>query len=357
MKTLFVAGSFDEKGGKYSSLADKIYSSTGIQADYYNGGNYSHLLKLAEEVGKYDIVFWLARIPEDKPRISATLKEKGAFIFVSSKRNLDEKLTTFDMIYDALKIKSNLVLEFKKKEEKYVARVIDPLGNVFLDWESNFELVGKVLGKRTRELTGYTRVRSESVGEKVDSSVNEEFLEAIKFHAESFSKFTYENPEAINRHMGNASFRCTNGFPSFRKEGLIYVSKRNFDKRGIDKDSFVAVNENSETLKYHGVKKPSVDTPIQIKLYQNYKNINYMLHSHCYIENAPFTSRIIPCGALEEVDEIKKIITGENSRFFAVNLLGHGSLVASENISKIKDLPYYDRNLPEIHKNYLEDLI
>jgi hypothetical protein len=65
------------------------------------------------------------------------LKEKGSFIFVSSKRNLDEKFTTFDMIHDALKIKSNLMLEFKKNENLYEARVLDPLGNVFLNWEKS----------------------------------------------------------------------------------------------------------------------------------------------------------------------------------------------------------------------------
>jgi hypothetical protein len=356
MKSLFVGGSFDEQNGKFSNLADKIHSSLGFETQYYNGGNYQDLLKLAEDVGKYETVFWLARIPEDKPRISATLKENGNFIFVSSKRNMDEKLTTFDMIYDALKIKSNLMLEFKRNEMVYLARVLDPLGNVFLDFNSNFELVGKVLGKRTKELASYTRVRTESIGEKIDPLVDEEFLGLIKHYAGSFSDFVYNNPEAINRHMGNASFRCASGFPSFRKDGLVYVSRRNVDKRGVDSDSFVAVDVNAPKLSYYGVKKPSVDTPIQVKLYQNYSNLNFMLHSHNYVRNAKFTDRIIPCGAVEEADEIMSLFPDKDVKAFSVNLKGHGSLVASSNLDYFKNLDYFARPIPEFHSDYLEDL-
>lgn len=40
----------------------------------------------------------------------------------------------------------------------------------------------------------------------------------------------------------NVSFRCEKGFPSFRDKNIIYVSKRNMDKRMIGKEGFVAVN-------------------------------------------------------------------------------------------------------------------
>lgn len=356
MKTLFVAGSFDDDKGWFSSLGARLYSACGLDGDYYNGGNYSALLKIAENSGKYDAVIWLAKIPEDKPRISATLKEYGNFVFVSSKRNLNQKLTTFDIVSDALKIKSNLVLEFKKSQDKYSARVLDPLGNAFLDWSNDFDLVGKVLGKRTKELLGYTRVRSECVGENLSREVDKNFLELIREYAGSFSNFINDHPEAMGRFMGNASFRCTKGFPSYRKDGLIYVSRRNVDKRGIESSSFVAVDANSLHPNYFGVKKPSVDTPIQLRLYQYYPQINFMLHSHNYIFEAKSTSSIIPCGALEEAKEIVQLFPDKSLEHFSVNLLGHGSIIASKNLQYFKEIKYFARPIPEIHKNYSEEL-
>lgn len=358
MKTLFVGGDYDDLNGRSSKIAEKIFQSLNLSdVDYHNGGHYNDLLKFSDRIFRYSAVFWLAKIPEDKPSVSAILKSKhNSFILVSSKRNLDERLTTFDMVHEALKIKSNLTLEFKKNHDKYISRILDPLGNVFLDFTSDFNLVGKVLGKRVSELTTYTRMKSESVGERLDAPVNDEFLELIKHDANCFSNLLYANPEAVNRHMGNASFRCVNGFPSFKKDGLVYVSRRNVDKRGIEKDSFVAVDANSKELNYFGGKKPSVDTPIQLKLYQNYKNINFMLHSHNYVLGAPFTSRIIPCGALEEVEDIAKVFPNYDIRNFAVNLRGHGSVVASDSLEFMKSVNYFARPMPEIHLDYSEGL-
>ena len=352
MKTLFVTGSFDDHRGWFSTLGAQIYTSSQLfEGDYYNGGNYDELLKIAETVGKYDVVVWLAKISEDKPRLSATLKNKGNFVFVSSKRNLEEKLTPLDLVYDALNIKSNLTLEFKKNQDKYVSRVLDPLGNVFLDYNSDFDLVGKVLGKRVKELTAYTRMKSQSVGENQKFLVNDEFIQLIRHNANCFSNLLYSNLDSV-RYLGNASFRCTNGFPSFKKDGFIYVSRRNVDKCGINNDSFVAVDASSEELNYFGEKKPSVDTPIQKKLYQNYKNVNFMLHSHNYVVDAPFTTHIVPCGALEEVDDVVEVFPNLNVNHFAVNLRGHGSVVASYNLEFLKSVNYFARPLPEIHLDY-----
>ena len=49
---------------------------------------------------------------------------------------------------------------------------------------------------------------------------------------------------------------------------------------------------------YYG-EKPSVDTPIQIKLFNYYHNVNYMVHGHVYVDNAKMTEHKIPlwlCG-------------------------------------------------------------
>jgi hypothetical protein len=154
MKTLFVAGDFDEHTGRFSKLADRIYSASGLNADYHNGGNYSDLLDLVKSVGQYNAVVWLASIPEDNPRISARLKDKNSFFYISSRRNLGGKISTDEIVRDALKIKSNLVVEFKKSQEKYFARVLAPTKHLFLDWSSDFDLLGKTLGERVLQFGG-----------------------------------------------------------------------------------------------------------------------------------------------------------------------------------------------------------
>jgi len=93
---------------------------------------------------------------------------------------------------------------------------------------------------------------------------------------------------------------------------------------------------------YVGNKKPSVDTPVQLELYDKFKNINFMLHGHCYIENAPFTKHKIPCGDLNEVKEIINTASNLNLDFYVINLIGHGCIIMSKDIEsfyKVKLLP------------------
>ena len=63
-----------------------------------------------------------------------------------------------DLIYHALNNKSNLIIEFTKDSDRYQGRIFDPLGNVFLNYNKDFNLVGKVLNKRVNELLSYKRI-------------------------------------------------------------------------------------------------------------------------------------------------------------------------------------------------------
>ena len=107
-------------------------------------------------------------------------------------------------------------------------------------------------------------------------------------------------------------------------------------------ENFVATYLENNQVFYCGDKKPSVDTPIQLRLYEQLPNMNYMLHSHCYLKDAPFTTTPIPCGALEEVDEIMQVINerdpSRKSNLYKINLIGHGSIVISEEIGLLDGL-------------------
>ena len=151
------------------------------------------------------------------------------------------------------------------------------------------------------------------------------------------------------RFLGNCSFRCTHGFPSFKdSEAAIWVSRRNGDKRDIGITSMVPCTLMPDgRVGYWGDAKPSVDTPIQLMLYRYYKWAKFMLHSHTYIRDAYWTKKKLPCGAVEEFYEIIKHGNEPNEVGMEINLRGHGSLVMAADISYLKDISYYARPIPE----------
>jgi len=358
MRSLCIVGTFDDNGGKFSKIGEIIYRS--VKRDdmhYINGGNFHKLQETLYEIKDSGLIYWFANVPNEKQKLVEDIKKNNnACVLVTSKRNVEKKYTFQDLLYHALGIKSNLFVEFIQKDGRYHGRVADPLGNVFLDYNDDVGLLGKVLKKRAEELLGYTRVPSINVGEKEDVPNETEFFEIIKHYAEVFHDLIHFHPEATNRFFGNASFRCERGFPSFRRDSLIYVSRRNVDKRYLNRDAFVAVKAGKIPVNYFGNDKPSTDTPINVKLYGYYPNVHYILHAHTYIDKAPFTHRIIPCGALEEADEITKLYPDNNKTNFSVNLIGHGSLALATDVEFMRKILYVPRPMPEIHPEYAQSL-
>ena len=76
-------------------------------------------------------------------------------------------------------------------------------------------------------------------------------------------------------------------------------------------------------------------------------NVNYMLHAHVYVDGAPYSDYPVPCGAIEEVDKILGLVD-PNDTDFAINLLGHGSIVFAKDVEYLKDIKYIARGIPEI---------
>jgi ribulose-5-phosphate 4-epimerase/fuculose-1-phosphate aldolase len=279
-----------------------------------------------------------------------------------------------EMTQRALAVKANMFFEFQKhcyddadKTPLFHLSVLDPLG---CQWYNGFDIVQATYAamKRLDYLLSVTRqqtIKSEiSKNEIFDSyftndNNEDEFIDIVKTYAERF--YEIFNPgKDVKRFLGNASMRpnvefnstrCMRGMPSFRKDHVVFVSQRNIDKQFISIDNFVPCYMSDGQLYYCGDKKPSVDTPIQIRLYKALPNINYMIHSHCYIENAITTSKPIPCGAIEEVDEvlelIDKIYQNRELDFYAINLKGHGSIMFASSPDKMKNVHYVGRKMPE----------
>lgn len=369
-KILFVGGNWDLEGGKQSKIVNE-FSKYLPDATVFNGGNYNYLNDILESCINYDVVIWWANVPNKLPKIRNVKDINYKTMLVSSKRNVDNKYSFQDLLQRSFALKSNLTIEFSKNNDLYNMKLFDPLGNVWYEGTNIKECSKELLDRLNfiKDITRESTVSSEeSVGAlawffnmfkeemyKSDNNpaipVKKVFLNLVKEYASKFAETTFETKD-VKRFLGNASFRCPKGFPSFREGKYIFVSKRNVNKEFIGIDEFVPVYLENGKVYYCGDSKPSVDTPIQVRLYELLPNINYMIHSHCYINGAPFTQKSLPCGAIEEVEEILELLKKEydndlNKDFYLINLIGHGSIMMSKNPEQLIDIEMIGRKLPE----------
>lgn len=377
-KILFVGGNWDLNGGKESKIVNE-FAKYLPNVTVYNGGNYNDLNKILELSINYDTVIWWANVSNELPKIRNVKDINYKTMLVSSKRNIDNKYSFQDLLQRSFALKSNLTIEFSKKNDLYSMKLFDPLGNVWYEG-TNIKECAEELIDRLNFIKSITRESTISKEEnngalawffnmfkeeiyKSDSNpiipVKEVFLNLVKEYASKFAEATFETKD-VKRFLGNASFRCPKGFPSFRDGKYIFVSKRNVNKEFISIDEFIPVFLENGKIYYCGDSKPSVDTPIQVRLYELLPNINYMIHSHCYIDGAPFTQKSLPCGAIEEVKEILKLLEKEynndlNKDFYLINLIGHGSIMMSKNPEQLMNINMVGRKLPE--NMYVKKLI
>lgn len=352
-KILFVGGNWDLFDGKKSKIVE-LFANELPNADVFNGGNYNKLNEILNSCINYDIVLWWANVPNDLTKIRNVKEINYKAMLVSSKRNNGE-YSFEDLLQRSLELKANLTIEFSKVQDIYSMRLFDPLGNLWYEGTSINDCAQSMMDRLSflQTITREPTIHSEETIENLnfDFSYNKKFLSIVRDYANIFAKAIF-NTTDVKRFLGNCSFRCPKGFPSFRYGDYIFVSRRNVNKEFISEDDFVPVYMKDGKIYYIGNNKPSVDTPIQIRLYQNLKNINFMIHSHCYIKDAPFTNKSIPCGAIEEVQEIfdaiKKYYDNDFSRdFYVFNLIGHGSIMMSSCPRQIEHLGIIGRELPE----------
>lgn len=348
MKILFVGGNFGNKP-KESKIVRTL--SNGLANKVLNGGSLDDLKEILNCITKYDVVVWMPNISNNVEKFLLQIKEKHPhIILISSKRN-DGKYTLLDLVNRALVSKSQVLIEFHTEDG---IRLVDALGNTSEYFSYNNEDILKLqekLAERIKILSATYRIGTTNV------KVEEKFLDAIKKYANVFSDLTFGGDSDNPRFMGNASFRCTKGgFPSFKRDGMLYVSKRNVNKSTIIADDFVPVHPellDDGKVQYEGKYKPSVDTPIQVLIYQYLPKINYLLHAHIYHKNGIFTKNYVPCGDLREAEEIKYVLPSKNRYIleeFVINLKGHGCLIGSLNLDFMlnQENNFYRRPFPEV---------
>lgn len=408
MKLLLIGGTFsaeqnpDGSFGRVSGLIHKLVPAIKNHAkfkvnndtlDVYNGGDYECLQYLLEQTPNYDMVFWFANVENNNlPKIRDVKAIAPKTMLITSKRNDNEKYSFQELVQKALASKSNLVFEFSKtKSGIFNIMIFDPLGSSWYNGTNIDDAVNEALN-RLYYLVSITRQSTiQAPDDKSlvlkwyfdqfkqdmfpsDKTVNipdeQLFIDLVHKYAERFHELM--NPACdVKRFLGNCSMkveskselksesksmppqvgRCSKGMPSFKSGNYVFVSQRNVDKEYLDLNHFVPVYLENNQVYYCGNNKPSVDTPIQLRLYQALPNIRYMIHSHCYVKDAPFTHTSIPCGAIEEVDEVLHTIDSlyhdRNKTSYQLNLFGHGSLIMGNTIEELKDVTYIKRPMPE----------
>ena len=317
-------------------------------------GDFNELENLMRLATGHDAILWAANVDNAETKILPYIKQiKPDCILIESKRNDGYKYKEQDLIAHMLKNHANLMLEFIKCVDGVIAaKVRDPLGNLWLDTCYSPAGVARALGARIDRLKKFTRMRSEKLGDSVAPMRGERlnyFLSQVRELGQTFHDLIHG--AQTDRFLGNYAFRCIAGFPAFRDwRRNIYVSPRNVDKRGITPEDLVEVQIRDGKLGYYGDRKPSVDAPIQIALFNAYPEIRFMLHSHVYVSGAWTTGDIIPCGCLEEVEAIRQILTDSYLTHAAINLRGHGSLIMMglSQLGFLKNIKFEARPLPEI---------
>ena len=387
MYILLVGGTWapSEMGGaKKSGFVEKCglaLQDYGCRVVVYNGGDYEDLPLIAETAPDFDAVLWWPNVSNDLPKIRDIKENAPRIMLVNSKRNDNEKYSFMELVQRSLAIKANLTVELKKNDEgKFDIMVFDPLGCAWYNGQDIRDAMF-AMARRLDFLRSITR--QATVSDHTDKSLvlswyfdrfkqemyhsdagipapdEERFIALVKRYAERFHEIMKPANNVV-RFLGNASMRpmppqvgrCSKGMPSFRCGKYIFVSQRNVNKEFIDLSHFVPTYLEDEKVYYCGENKPSVDTPIQLRLYAKLPNINYMIHSHCYVEGAPFTTMSVPCGAIEEVEEVLTALNENygdlNGKRYILNLIGHGSLIMGERVDDLEGIVYYGRQLPEI---------
>lgn len=359
MKVVVVCGDWNVDEGRPSKLmaafVEGLSTTPEVTGMYFNGGPFYKLYKVVENYAKdADAIIWAPNIDNSLGKVRDIKIVNPHCVLVSSKANLKHKYSVKEVVARALAMHSQLVLHFTVNDVGRVAgQIIDTLANAWSPPMANFYELGQCVGEQIRRLSEFKRVPSISIGAEAGKApVPPEFLETIVRFGGVFHRLM-DPPADVVRFLGNSSFRCTRGFPSMRMDDYsAYVSRRNVDKQSLTAEDFIyATIDAYGRIRYSGVHKPSVDTPIQLALYANLPKINFMIHSHTYVAGAPYTKRMCPCGALEEVEEVLAVI--EEYDFdtlqtgFAVNLVGHGSIMFASKVSDFGQFAHDARPMPE----------
>ena len=336
------------------SLSERVHGEMGYgHTSITNGGLPEQLEHVS--ISGHDLILWMPNVDNDIDKVYPK-KDVGSILICS--KVIHSERTVIDAISRIFKMNGNAVIAIFPGEQ-FSFKLIDALGNV---WYNGYDI--SKLSEAILSIYSWTKASKRLSTKHGDfkfaaaENINlPKLVELTKIVADKF--------EAMGgRFFGNTSTRCMKMFPSERLDSeYILVSKRNVDKQRLTEDDFVKVkivgDGDNLSIQYLGEHKPSVDTPIQSKLYYLWPNINFMIHGHSYIEGAPFTENYYPCGDLREEVEISNILQ-TNTTFGAINIINHGFLLYASHIEDLEqlvsDLKFTEREIgyEEVNNSLVE---
>lgn len=326
IKIQIVGGNFGINQ-KPSSVVNKISEILDTN-NVLNGGS---IKDLPTELSS-DLILWMPNIINEEPKHYPN-KKVGSVLICS--KVMREGYRKIDAISRIFKLHGNAVIAIYKDTIPFTFELIDALGNVWYKGSDISELSESIL-----KFYNFTKeaVRVQTKREDIDIHFDNEITNTLNGLIQTNIKLQkHIETSCGNRFFGNISTRCQKLFPSLKiNSKYMFVSPRNSDKETLTSDDMVLYSSNNT---YSGKNKPSVDSPTQIKLYELYPNINFMIHGHAMISDIGEvnTNNYRLCGDTREVNEILDVVdTDEES--FVINLKNHGFLIGANSLSLLDEL-------------------
>lgn len=320
MNVIIVGGGYD---GKKSSIITKMGEqfSSADECCIVNGGELSN-------ISGFDLALWMPDVSNNEEK-QYPVKDRGAVLICS--KVMREGYTLIDAITRIFKMHGNAVIAiYKEGDRKFRFELVDALGHI---WYSGYDITK--LCSSIKDLYSWTKGAIRKSIPKADKNVTIEALPQLTDFMEINCNLAFKSAaQCGNRYFGNFSTRCTKLFPSHRFEkSVIIVSPRNVDKRTLKDTDMVPIIDGA----YFGDRKPSVDAPVQLELYQEVPGVNFMIHGHAYVKGAPMTKQYFPCGDMRETSETIELLRDGHK---AVNLKHHGFLLATETLEEMAQLQH-----------------
>jgi hypothetical protein len=344
---LVIAGVFNENGGAASSFADAFVrqSGTHFTIQSCNGGTLERLQTVIRSAGRFPAVVWLAQV-DDSSCISRIKETNKRCLLVQARRNDRKMHTIAEIVSDMIESRTNLCLVIDHDTKQFDFKVVDALGNLWYEGADTTELIRRLKWyiSYALDLTRLSTIATDL--DKKETVVEDDFFKIVRLYSAMFKAISGKSVEG-EPAFDETRFRCLHGYPSMRIDDTILISCRSIENDSISKSDFIAVENRGDRICYSGSCKPGTDALVHLGLYRYYENIRYIIHGHCYVENAPTTMMHVPCGCLEEVEEIKKIFQNRHNTDFAINALGHGCYICAQNLGCFTQCRLVAKPFPE----------
>ena len=310
-------------------MATKLAAELGVDS-VINGGSVD---RLPTDVTGHDLVVWMPDVPNDEEKAYPT-KSQGSILVCS--KVMRDGYTKAQAVARIFAMHGNAVIRIQAGTRPFGFILTDALGN---NWAMTTSIAD--LADGIRRLTDWT-LGGKRVGARATDRARVHARSPIEAGGEDLDRLiacTRDLADRIengigSRYFGNVATRCQQLFPGMAGGVGMLVSPRNSDKRRIEAADMAFALKGIEGVEYHG-KKPSVDAPVQLELFEARPDINFFVHGHAYVVGAPLTEHYYPCGDLREVPDILALMDGPRG---IINLRNHGFLAFSDSIDALRDM-------------------